>query len=100
MRIIRVSGCHDCACTFTNPNPPAFEHIDKQLFYCDRIYEDGAWVDITKHYKKPKSFHDDCPLEEVIQNASFDFLDELGEDIYTECDGQLITFKNKDKSAK
>ncbi|KKK64349.1 hypothetical protein LCGC14_2985080 [marine sediment metagenome] len=86
MRIIRISGCHDC------------DPYKNYGTYCGK---DRA---ISIHYHVfHKTLPDNCPLEEFTKNEAFDFLDgesrhfgEEGEDIYTGTEGELITFTNKD----
>ena len=84
-KIIRVNSCDDCP------------HKNYGT-YCGK---DRA---ISIHYYVfHKTLPDNCPLEEMPKTGfggSFDFLDDKGEDIYTGTEGELITFKNKDKSAK
>ncbi len=91
MRIIRITGCHDC------------DPYKNYGTYCGK---DRA---ISIHYHVfHKTLPDNCPLEKMSKNAAFDFLDDKGEDIYTASglsetgtEGELITFKNKDdKEAK
>ena len=87
MRIIRITGCHDC------------DPYKNYGTYCGK---DRA---ISIHYHVfHKTLPHNCPLEEMPKTgfgASFDFLDDEGEDIYTgggegEGEGELITFKNKE----
>ncbi len=71
VRIIRVSGCHDCwHCK------SSFMVND---FYCKKIK-----MSVDK-YVETKTLPDNCPLEKIPKTgfgASFDFLDDEGEDIY------------------
>ena len=79
IRIIRITGCHDCV-PYKNYGT-----------YCGK---DRA---ISIHYHVfHKTLPDNCPLEKMSKNAAFDFLDDEGEDVYTGCEGELITFKNKE----
>ncbi|KKM65016.1 hypothetical protein LCGC14_1495540 [marine sediment metagenome] len=70
-KAIRINSCEDC------------DPYKNYGTYCGK---DRA---ISIHYYVfHKTLPDNCPL------------DDEGEDIYTGTEGELITFKNKDKSAK
>ena len=106
MKIIRVSGCHDC-------NYPDSEFLPP---YIPCTHPDSPNNFNICHFIESKSLPDNCSLEEMLSEteaslsqrpktgfgASFDFLDDEGEDIYTAsglsetgAEGELITFKNK-----
>ncbi len=64
MKIIRLTACHKCPCADTDPNPPAFTHVDDQIYYC--FHENGNRRKVNG-FMKNKTLPDDCPGEEVVQ---------------------------------